>query len=383
MSGLSNNMLALLLGGGVGLNALGGLVGNASQNRAIRRAGDDNALNLRGQQGLLGSGVFGGGFGQMPTWQYLYGQGLERQDPNLINQGLNGINSFVNSQGGPVIDQQRRLADTVSARQTGNLGYFDDTTNRLGQFSAQTGNNLGNFMSRSRDDLLRGYDQGAANIVGSAQGNENNVQQWGTGQAMNIRRDAGRNLSAANMASDRALSGRGLGNSSLLVGAQMANRRNNQEATNSALQDLANARIDRQTAARNQTLGLQTNLHNTRAGLQADQNNNIAGSMERLGENQIGREYQRAGDRMGLENQNLTRDIGLRQDPINTLYQTLNGQVMNPYSSINFGVGTGGGSGNALSSIGGALAGTGSYLMANQNNMNMLQQLMRSLRPAG
>lgn len=289
------------------LNVGGGILSGSAQNRAVRRAGDDNALNLRGQQGVLGSGVLGAGYGQLPYYQYLYGQGLERNDQNLINQGLGGINNFVNSTGGSVLDQQRGLANAVSERQTGNLGRFDQDTSGLSEMARQ---NFGN------------YDQGAANIVRGAQGAEQMASGWGRGNADIIRRESSNDLNAANRQATRGLNARGLGNSTVLNQAQASNQARAIQQRNDALQQNNNQMIDRQLGARAQTLGLQQNLHNTRAG---------------LAENQLGRSYQRAGDRMGLENQNLQTDIRLRQDPINTLYQTLNGQVMNPYTQLNFG----------------------------------------------
>ena len=290
------------------LNIGGGILSGGAQNRAVRRAGDDNALNLRGQQAVVGNGVLGSGYGQLPYYQYIYGQGLERNDQNLINQGLSGINNFVNSTGGSVLDQQRGLADAVSQRQTGNLGRFDTDNARLAEIARQ------NFGS---------YDQGAQNIVQGAQGAERMAGDWGRGNADIIRRESANDLSSANRQATRGLNARGLGNTTVLNQAQASNQARMAQQRNDALQANNNAMIDRQLGARAQTLGLQQNLHNTRAG---------------LAENQLGREYQRAGDRMGLENQNLQNDIRLRQDPINTLYQTLNGQVMNPYSQLNFGV---------------------------------------------
>lgn len=370
--------LAVGVGGAVAGTA-GNMLTAGQQNRAVRRAGDDNARDLRGQQGALGAGVFGPGYGQLPTYQFLYGQGLERQDQNMINQALAGLNGFVNSQGGPVMDQLRQLANSVSERQTGNIGRFDSDTSRLGQFSAQTGANLGNFMNTSRDDLLRGYDQGAANIYNNAVGAENMARDWGRGNADIIRRESGRDLEAANRQATRGLNSRGLGNTTVLNQAQASNQARTAEQRNNALQANNNAQIDRQLGARGQTLGIQQNLHNTRAGFQAQQNNAIADAMRQLGESQIGREYQRSGERMGLENANLTRDIGLRQDPINLLYQTLSGGIMNPYGSQQFPVPAASASGAALNTAGNLLTAGGNYVN-NQNNFDALLEALRRNR---
>jgi hypothetical protein len=348
-----------------------GGVGNAvsagQSNQAARRAGDDNVRDLRGQQGQFGSGVFGPSYGQQPTNQFLYGQGIERQDQNMINQALAGMNQFTQSQGGPVMDQLRQLAESVSQRQTGNLGRFDQDTQGLGQFSAQTGNNLGNFMGQSRDDLLRGYDQGAANITRGAQGAEQMARDWGRGNADIIRRESSRDLESANRQATRGLNARGLGNSTVLNQAQAANQARTAEQRNNALQGNYNQQIDRQLGTRSQTLGLQQGMHNQRAGLQYGSNNAIADAMRQLGESQIGREYQRSSDRMGLENANLTRDIGMRQDPINLMYQTLQSGIMNPYGYQNQPVPAASASGAALNTAGNMLGAAGGYMLGNAN----------------
>jgi hypothetical protein len=373
--------------------AVAGTAGNAitagSANQAARRAGDDNVRDLRGQQGSFGSGVFGPSYGQQPTNQFLYGQGIERQDQGMIDQALAGMNQFTQSQGGPVMDQLRQLAESVSQRQTGNLGRFDTDTQNLGQFSAQTGNNLGNFMGQSRDDLLRGYDQGSANILGDydrgaanitrgAQGAELMARDWGRGNADRIRRESIRDLDAANRQTTRGLNSRGLGNSTVLNQAQASNRQRVLEQRNNAMQDNNNQQIDRQLGTRSQTLGLQQGLHNQRAGMQQGlhnqragfqygSNNAIADAMRQLGESQIGREYQRSSDRMGLENANLTRDIGMRQDPINLMYQTLQSGIMNPYGYQNQPVPAASASGAALNTAGNMLGAAGGYMLGNAN----------------
>lgn len=296
-----------MIGGGI-LGGLGSYFQGQSQNRAARRADDDNELRLRAQQGLLGSGFFGSGYGGMPYYQTIYGQGLASGNPNdpRLGQGLAGINSFVQSQGGPIQDQFRRLAESVSQRQSGNLGYYDQDTARLGGMS---------------QGLLNEYDRGAANIYGNALGAEGMARDWGRNNANIINRQSAADLEGANRQSNRDLNSRGLGNSTVLSQARAGNQARTSQQRNDALQGNYNSQIDRLLGARAQTLGVQTNLHNTRAG---------------LAQNQMGRDYQRAEGRMNLENANLTRDIGLRQDPIQLAYQTLSGNVFNPYSQQNY-----------------------------------------------
>lgn len=319
--------------GGTVLSAVGGGMQGNSSRQAQQRMDDDQVLRLRSQQGALGNSLLGPGYGAMPLWQQIYGQGIEHNNQGEINQGLAGINSFTNSIGGPVLQQQRDLANAVSQRQTGNLNFYDQQTGQLGQQG----------------------DQNLAALMGGAQGAEGMARTWGAGQSQNIRRDAERGLSAANQQSDRSLTGRGLGNSSLLVRAQQRNRQSVGETRDSALQNLANSQIDRQLSTRAQTLGIQ----------ERGQGQNLANA------------YNRAGGRMTLENQNLTRDIGLRQDPINLLTQTLGGNIMNPYSNYQQSGAQAGGSGTAIGSLGGSLAAFGSSAMGQQNNLQLLQTLMQ------
>jgi hypothetical protein len=225
-----------MIGGGLA-SGLGGLLGASQQNRAIRRAEDDNTRDLRGQMGGVGAGIFGPSYGSQPLYQFLYGQGLERQDPAMVQQGLAGINDFINSQGGPVIQQQRNLANNTTGRQSANLASFDDDTRRLHDFSGATGANLGNFMTGARDDLLRG-----------ARGAEDMADIIGAGRSQTITRDAGRDLSRANQDTDRSMMNRGLANSTALVGAQQANRSRIHETRDRALQANSDSRFGNRVA---------------------------------------------------------------------------------------------------------------------------------------
>jgi serine phosphatase RsbU (regulator of sigma subunit) len=98
--------------------------------------------------------------------------------------------------------------------------------------------------------------------------------------------------------------------------------------------------------------------------------------MERLGENQIGREYQRSSDRSSLLDRHLTRDIGLQQDPINTMHSTLTGGLLNPVGAQSFAPQASSGSASLLSSLGNSAAGFGSYLTGRNMQMDLLRQLL-------
>lgn len=340
---LDPSVLALL-GGGSALSSIGQLIGGGSNARAVRRADDDQVGRFRGQQGQFGTGVFGEAYGRQPYYQTIYQQGLERNDPNLTRQGLEGMQAFTNATGGPILDQQRQLANSVSQRQTGNLGYFDQDTNRLSALANQMGG------QNSQASML-------------AAGTERMAGSTGIGRDRIIRQDATRDQRNMDATARAQLAASGFGNSTAVGNATRANAQSVGENRDRALQASTDAR-----------LGAQMNARNTRVNLANQQ-----------GQQQIGREYQRSGDRMTLENQNLTREIGLRQDPISTSLQTQSGAIFNPFLGYNAPVAANTGSANALGSIGGSLTAGGNYI----NNANLLQSLFggqlnpNDMRPGG
>ena len=350
-----------LLGGGTLLNGAGSFLGGNAQSRAVRRADDDQVGRFRGQQGMVGTGMLGAGYGRMPYFQTIYGQGLERGDQNLINEATQGFNDFTSSVGGSVLDQQRRLADSVSARQTGNLARFDTDTSMLAGRAGAANASLDNM-----------WTNGSNNLMGLAAGAESMARNANAGRDRIIRRDAATQENAMNQRSRAALAASGFGNSTAVGNAMSENAASVGEQRDRALQDVHEATQRSVQDARGRRLNLGASLLAGRAG-----------ASERTGQSQVGRDYARASDRMALENANLTRDVGLRQDPINTVGSFLNGPINNPYSSYTTPVVPAGGSAAALSSVGGALAGGGSYLAGASNQQQLLQQLALMGRMGG
>ena len=352
------------------LSGIGGsLLGGSSSARAARVARDTDVQQFRQQQGLVGNGVFGSSYGDLPYYQYLYAQGLHGGGAangtgaasDMTRQGLQGIQNFNNSQGGSILDQQRQLAQSVTDRQTGNLGRFDADTNALSQ--------MGNYVGGQPGAL---YAQQGGQLNGLAAGAEALAGSTGIGRDRIIRRDSAQQQNAMNQQSRAGLAAAGFGNSTAVGSAMRGNAQAVGQQRERALQENTDSRLGAQLGARSQRLQVGQNILSG----QAD-------AMHQAGQAQIGREYQRAGDRQTLENQNLTRDIGLRQDPINLQYQTLTGAELNPYSQYRTQVNPNMGSSNALATLGAGLAAGGNYLTNSQALAGIPRYNPNDLRPGG
>lgn len=292
-SGMDLGMLA----GGSALSTLGGLYGAAQSNREARKARD--WYNARTQEGTLRAG------------STLYGPAFRKMYPSTASGYLSpedqakAADEFTASIGGPVVPSLYRLADTVSQRQTGNLGYYDETTRRL-QDQETTLNRF--------DDMYG--DRAYSDAVGA----EQSARQIGSDTERIIDRDAADRLKKLDSASMGRLVASGFGGSTAVPQQMALNSRLVGEAADSAKVSARDAAAGRVVQARQFASGVAGSLYGARRGRT---------------EGAIGRLYGRAYGRDALENSNLERDVRLRQDPINVTLSAQQSGVMNPWLGQN------------------------------------------------
>lgn len=318
-------LAALAIGGGSALSAIGSLVGGASANRAGRQARDFSDSRTGAQQLAVGSSFFGPEYADLVQTSQLLQIARQRQDIPEMERLTRLLNEGITRMGGPIQEQQRGLARSVSDRQTGNLAYFDAETAGL---------------NADEDAAMGEFDKGTADQLALA-------DAWGQGRARVINEDFDTDLRAMDDSALATLAATGFGNSTARGNSLRENRTVNRRERTRALQDLSEASVDRR-------LGVAANRGNLRAGLRADR---------------TGRRYSRAASRMGLEERNLGRDIALHGEPINSALAMHQSSVLNPWLGANTSQYYPGSSGlaTALSEVGGAAAGLGAWGVGEQS----------------
>jgi len=315
--------LPWMIGGGA-LSGLGSILGGAGQGRAGRQARDfyDQRTGQRVTDML----------------RSLYGQaGVDFYNQSASPGGVQAgtQSAFDQISGGPLIGQMRQNARFANNRGGQMVNRFDNQTGALAQTAGQRTGMV--------DQLARGNEALAAS--------------WGHGRDNIIRQDAKSQLGTLNSQSRGALMGAGLGNTSAVASQMGANSIGVNREMQRALQTLSEGQIDRSMGARSQRMDLN----------------------QRMGEAQNQRDYQRESDRLGLTQGNLNRTLAMRDQPIQTQLQMLQGQVFNPL----LGQGTSqyypgnGGVASALGNIGGAAFGVGSYIQGQNDLQRLLEQLRR------
>jgi hypothetical protein len=307
-----------MMAGGAGLSTIGGILGASSSNRAGRQSRD--FYNDRTQEGSLRYGTALWGDRYRKLFPDTAGGYLSPEDQAKAMDELAAAN------GGPVVPQLRQLADTVSARQTGNLRYYDDTTQRLDR---ESGRRRGDVMALARDA-------------------EGIARTSGLGSEQVIRDEAARTLREANGASDAAAVRSGFGGSTTRLALRNNNATRVGEGVARGLVDNRRATTASVLGARGQSLGL----------------------LSRFYDQDASRGIVRAAGRQDLEEGNLARDIRLRQDPINVTLAGQGSANVNPWLGQNTsqyypGVSA---AGTGLVNGGNALAMLGAYGKFNQSN---------------
>ena len=356
-----------------GLGALasmgGGFMGAQSQNRAAREARDQ--YNARTGEGMnrLGMMFFGPG----NFIDYLSGTAIDsgtgrlypaslegalagNQKPADMNdqewqrlQGLYGdwnrMNSFVNSAGGPVLDQLRGFGGQAQGMFDQAMRGYDTDTARL---SGLAGTMLG-----QRDRAAEGVMASAREGVGIA-------GRYGAGREDQIRRDTAKYQSNLNDQTSALMAAKGFGGT-LEANQRAGNARSAQETMNDAITSLRESQTDRMLGAQSALTGTQANMMSGR---------------DAITQAMLGNEYGRAGQRTAYQMGNIDSQMGYRMMPAQSILGVMQGSVMNPWLNQNTSQYYPGASpiGTALQSGGNAAAGLGSQMVG----MEWMKKLLGS-----
>jgi len=314
-----------LIGGGLGLSALGGLVGGRSTNRAGRKARDfykDQTTQglARFAAQLYGSGAEDFLRGTLDDWTFdrLFGIGRFEGWEGGIDR--DAFNAFAADRG--VIPQLEDLATLTSTANRDIRERFDQGARTA---MRDTHQNLGRF----RRDM--------SGAIGEA-------RQFGRGANQLIDENAAKALQHANQTAEARLAAAGLGTSSLGASFRAANTRE----------------IDRQ--AREQKLGVLNDRSRMLQGIRQ----NLAEGSGRLGDILAQRRLGIVGARTDVQNANLNRWLRQRLMPIQTQTAMMQAAPLNPWLGQNvsqFYPGASGGA-NALGTLGSGLTTLGAIGLA-------------------
>ena len=306
-----------LMAGGAVLGGLGAMLGAAGSNRAGRQARDWYAGRTgEGAQRLL---------------ELVYGPGAASawRDVGLGTPGAS--EKLAGMCGGSILQQ---LASAGQASKTHGQGIVRD-------FDKQSAS------------LRGGADQFGGRLQSLYSGAEGLASGWGEGRSRLISEDYDRAARNATGRASARLSASGFGNSTAVANQAAAIEGESERNKQRSLQDVSEARVDRQLGARLQG----------------------AGAMGDWWGAQRGYDYQRAADRTGLQERNLGRNDEIALRPINTQLSLLTGGALNPWLGqrpSQYYPGQSG-LGGALGEIGGGLARYGGYLQGQNNVKDLLK----------
>ena len=246
----------------------------------------------------------------------------------------------------------------------GILGELGD----LADYGEQQGLGILSGYDQGMTDTMRGYDDAVATakdtrgIDTMAAGLEDMAGQWGKGREKIIDEDADRARQGADQRAIARLGAMGFGNSTL-VGNQLAsNAMESNRNVARAKQDLGEAQIDRQMGARQYRTGLMDSNKTRLLGAMGARNAAFGGLQQ---------------GRTALQTDNLNRNIGMRQQPINTKLAINQSPLMNPGMNINTAsFYTPSGAGSTQSAFGGFLGNLGGQMFGNAQ----LEQLLKNLK---
>lgn len=335
-----------LMGAGMGLSALGGLMGAQSSGRDARQARDWYDKRTTEGANRYGYGVLG-----YDPWNSL----AQSADYSGMSEAdrAKAYKAFEDATGGSVLSQIRGLEGFNSAGTNAITGGFQNESERLRGLGAGNLDALRGIYGGGTDAILGTYDKGAAGIMGMA-------DAYGRGREKTITRDAARAGKSADAKTRAALAASGLGNSTLLGNQIGANARNTEEAKQTALQNLGDAQTGLKT-------GLASGFLNKRNDTFTNLFGNWAGSAERtLGQN-TANDYARSNARTVLDTESLNRALQLKQMTPNTLLSAMGSGVTNPWlgqSTSQYYPGYSG-AGSALANLGSGAMALGGYGMMN------------------
>lgn len=297
-----------LMGGGMGLSALSGLMGGASTNRGAREARDRYAGETSTASNRLGSMVYGG-----DLWDSIWRSGIAGPDQQKY------ANQYADAIGGPIYKQLQTIAGKAGSTDVLD-SYNADTANLIGARDQGAANLYGMFKSGA-DAGLGAYDRGAAQLTAM-------LNRAGKDREGVIRTDAAKNQRQVDAKTLAALSGSGLGNSTVKASMLGANARAGQTELNRSLTDL----FDLTTG---QKVGLGQNLLNTRAGMQKDYFDKSAQAMVDQTDMRNNTLMSRLAGKTQLQQSTKDAGINAQRDYLNYLSSIQSGNVMNPWLGVN------------------------------------------------
>ncbi len=261
----------------------------------------------------------------------------------------------------------------------GKRGAFGEMEDQAAQAEREGAGILGNYdrdtstLQSMFGDTLSDYDRQSAGLQDSYRGAFNDAAQrgaglesmaaqWGQGQDKILAEDAARQLAGANRTSLARLGAAGFGNSTAVGNQLSGNALASGRDLTRAKASLAQAQLDRQMGARAQTNQSLGGLQSNNLSLLASR----AGGRTGLQTGNLDTMRQRLTGRTGLETDTLNRNVGLRQQPLNTRLSLLTNPLMNPGTNIQTSsFYSPSGTGSTQSAFGGFLGNIGGRLFSN------------------
>lgn len=326
-----------LLGGGTALNAIGGLVGGASANRAGREARDFADRDLLGGQGNLGVSLYGDQAAYLPTLRRLLGEAQQHNNPAEAARIGGEISTAMRPTSTSILGRQAAVGDNIVGQQGDDLTRFDTDSDRIERL-------FGNAAAG-----MRGEGDRLNRLAGGA---ESMASNFGVGRDRIIRQDAAKRGKAMDQQTRAQLAGSGFSNTTALPAAMAGNARTVAEAEDRALQDSQDARLAAVLQARERRIATGQGVASNNYGADINTAQAVAG---------------RSTQRTGLRSAHLANEQALRMLPIDTELGVNQGSIMNPHLNANtaqYYPGASGG-GGALSSIGSTMTGAGGIMLGN------------------
>lgn len=337
-----------LIGGGSAVNAIGGLLGGASANRAGRQARDFADRDLLAGQGTLATSMYGEQASYLPTLRRLLGEAQQRNDAaGAANYGQQ-IASVTRPSQNSILGRLESTGNDLIRLQNNDLAGFDAESARLEQMLGGAANE-----QRAAGDRTNRLAAGAESLASTA----------GAGRDRIIRRDAGKRRKALDQTSRAALAGAGFGNTTAVGNAMAGNARTVAEQEDNALQASQDARLEALLGARERRIN---------TGQQ------VSGANYNAATNVAQGAAARNSQRTGLRSAQLANEQTLRLLPMQTQIGLEQSSVANPYLGANtaqYYPGASGGA-NALASVGNTLSATGGINLMNQRQPSAEEQRM-------
>lgn len=374
LAGLDPSLLALL-GGGSALNAVGGLLGGQSANRAARQQRD--FFDRRTDEGYnrLGFSFFGYGPDQALKTSANLGLNLSPE------QRAAYAGQFNDAIGGPIFDQLRGLGPLASSLQGQALGQFGSETDRLTGLTNSILRDRAGALSSGANALLGSFDRGAQNVTDLAGGLSRTAAQYGQGRERVIREDSRDLQNSLDSQTRGLLAASGFGGT-VEADQLRANARQSSEVRDRALTDLNLGQTDRALGALGQRVGLAQQLLGARSGLASGLFGQAQDQLASIQSQGLAGQFGRGQTLAPFQFADVDRQAGFAQLAPLTALNVLQGPVANPYLGQLGAIPASGvsGAGNALGSLGNAGAGLGSILLGSNLQQNLLSQ---AYQPSG